>query len=93
MSFDDNERRERELFGHFFYATAAQCSEIARRKDLIGCYREWSVVDYLVKCGRFSAFDPRARKLCEELADLDLRVKNALRKIIAEVCADVPDGI
>lgn len=88
MSYEPEEARERELFGHFFFATAAQCREIGRRKDLIGCYREWSVVDYQVKCGRFNATDPAGKELCERLADLDLRVKNALRKIIDEVLAE-----
>ena len=93
MSFDDNERKERECFGIYFHGTAEQCTEVSRRKDLIQCYRRWSVVDYLVKCGRFSAFDPRAVALCEELADLDFRVKEALRIIVASVTADIPDGI
>lgn len=90
MSFGDDEKRERECFGIYFQATAEQRNEVSRRKDMIGCYREWSVVDYQVKCGRFNATDPAGKELCERLADLDLRVKNALRKIIAEVTAEAP---
>lgn len=94
MSFDDdNERKERECWGILFYASAAQCTEIGRRKDAIPCYRRWAVVDYLVKCGRFSAFDPKAIALCEELADLDLKVKDALRRIVADVTTEIPEGL
>ena len=88
MTYQPDEARERECFGIYFTATTEQVNEINRRKDGIGCYREWSVVDYQVKCGRFDAPSPAGKELCERLADLDLRVKRELRKVVEMVLAE-----
>jgi len=85
LSYEEQERSERQLFGWVFLATASEYNEVLGRTYATSVFLAHDALHSLVTLGRFSTFDPRAREMIMELTGLYLQ----LREIVAGLVHDV----